>query len=287
MLADGNTLVTERNIFSYDELDSTSEEAKRMVRSALAHQTLALTGLYGSVVTARRQTAGRGRRGRSFSSPGSGSLYASFILEPPVNPAEQRITALAAVAVCKAIENTTIYKPAIKWINDILVDGKKVCGILAEAIPGAVILGIGVNINLCDADFPEELAGIAGSLQMDDLTREHFFEELTAEVFLCTAGAADETACKNGDDSAADQYQGIAQGLRSSNCEPGYEAATLMDAYRERSILLGKRVVVMKENEERPATAIAVKDDGALVVEYEYGDVDTLRSSRFSIRLVD
>ena len=165
-------------------------------------------GLIGSVITAGRQTNGRGRFGNSFASPGGDSVYASFILDLPENLAEQQITPLAAVAVCFALEKATPYRPLIRGINDILLENKKVCGILAESVPGAVVLGIGVNINLGEEDFPEELRESAGSLDMDNEMRARFFNELAEEVFRCM-----EVAQKP--DSAG--------------------AAMLMDEYRARS----------------------------------------------------
>jgi len=166
-------------LFEYDEIDSTNNEAKRLIGAARS-----VSSLYGrAVVTARRQSAGRGRNGKSFASPGGESIYASFILAPPENPAEQRLTMVAAVAVCEAIEACTSYKPGIKWVNDIIVDTKKVCGILSELIPGAVVVGIGININIKNEDFPEELNGTAGSLVMESNARKKLFEKLVETVF--------------------------------------------------------------------------------------------------------
>ena len=165
-------------LFEFAELDSTNEEAKRMIRAEDDP-----SGLYGSVITAGSQSSGKGRRGRSFHSPGTGSIYATFILPPPENFSEQVITPLAAVAVCEAIEKTTAYRPGVKWVNDVLIEGKKVCGILAESIPGAVVLGIGININLPDESVPEELKAIVISLRLDDNEREQLFDALVEAVF--------------------------------------------------------------------------------------------------------
>jgi len=171
-----------RSIYHYDEIDSTNDEAKRRLRAG--------EELIGAVITAGKQSAGRGRLGKSFASPGGDSIYASFVLSLPENLAEQQITPLAAVAVCFALEKTTSYKPGIRGVNDILIDNKKVCGILAESVPGAVVLGIGVNINLREGDFPEELREEAGSLGMDKEIRTRFFDELVEEVFRCMDVAA-------------------------------------------------------------------------------------------------
>ena len=251
-------------VFYYHELDSTNDEAKRLLRAERSEDGsfCVPSRLYGTVVTARRQTAGHGRLGRSFASPGGDSIYASFILKPPVRPAEQRITAFAAVAVCMAIEKTTFYKPGIKWVNDILLDGKKVCGILAEADARAVILGIGINININEDSLPAGLSEIAGSLSMDKETRSQFFDILTKEVFRCTA-VSEATGSKE-----------------------TAEAAALMNEYRARSVLLGMPVVLLRGDEKRNAFCEGIADDGALVVKYDDGSVDELRSSEISVRPV-
>ena len=203
-------------IIEYDEVDSTNEEAKRLVKSATAvaseaeqsdaiagdakqsdaiageakpGEASSLAGLYGSVVTARRQTAGKGRRGKSFFSTGGDSIYATFILpplscaDPTSSPPEDFITVTAGRAVCEVIEKSTLYIPSIKGVNDVIVGGRKVCGILAEGVPGAVVLGIGVNINMEEKDFPEELREIAGSLIMKKEERSRFFDSLVETVF--------------------------------------------------------------------------------------------------------
>ena len=173
-------------IVEFAELDSTNEEAKRMVRAAVNPAEL-----FGAVITARSQSSGKGRRGRSFYSPETGSVYASFILPPPENFSEQVITPLAAVAVCEALEKTTSCKPRVKWVNDVLIEGKKVCGILAESIPGAVVLGIGININLHDKDVPEDLKETVFSLKLNDSERTRFFDALVEAVFRNVLVAGD------------------------------------------------------------------------------------------------
>ena len=128
----------------------------------------------GTVVIADRQTAGRGRMGRSFfSAPGVG-VYLSVLLRPNLPPdALMTLTAQAAVAVSDAIHDICGVMPDIKWVNDLLLDGRKICGILTElgfdAAHGTVstaIIGVGVNCNQLPTDFPEELRPIAGSIRM-------------------------------------------------------------------------------------------------------------------------
>ena len=125
----------------------------------------------GLALIAGEQTAGRGRMGRSFYSPADSGLYLSLLLRPNVSAVEAtRLTACAAVAVAETIEELSGRPAQIKWVNDIFVDGRKVCGILTEASVDCengmmhyVIIGLGVNTRVPAGDFPEELKGIAGA----------------------------------------------------------------------------------------------------------------------------
>jgi len=299
----------EPSLLCYDELDSTNDEAKRLLHAARQGDDSikgtvpvigpikgtvpvigpikgtvpvieeGVTGLYGVVVTASRQSAGRGRNGKPFASPGGDSIYATFILRPPEDPAEQRITAFAAVAVCHAIEKTTSYKPGIKWINDIYLDGKKICGILAESVPGAVILGVGININLDKKDLPDELKKSAGSLKLSAEERALLFECLREEVFRCMDIDRPDTE----------------------------EASALMDEYRARSVVIGKPVLLLLETDislnpcycipamntqshdgyfRVPAYCEGIADDGALIVRHTDGSLEELRSGGVTVQPV-
>ncbi|MDR1796891.1 MAG: biotin--[acetyl-CoA-carboxylase] ligase [Clostridiales Family XIII bacterium] len=187
----------------YDEIDSTNDEAKRRVAAALragaAEPSPALEALFGTAVAARRQTAGRGRRGRAFLSPGGHSIYISYILRPFGKYGNgDLLTLAAAVAVCRAIERVLPAGPGappeaaprIKWVNDVFLGGKKICGILAEAVsdPGtnricALVLGIGVNAGVPPEAFPGELQQTAGSLPLPKEKRAAFMAALSEEVF--------------------------------------------------------------------------------------------------------
>lgn len=157
-LSDGKTALP---IYHYSILDSTNAEAKRRGTAKSA------------VILADRQTAGRGRLGRQFFS--EGGIYTSIIL-----PAESLsfspmlLTSAAAFAVCRAVRAAG-FDAKIKWVNDILLDGKKICGILAEAMSGengisGFVVGIGINIG--NPDFPSELADIAGTLPLSNAEKE-------------------------------------------------------------------------------------------------------------------
>ena len=152
----------EIKIQAFESLDSTNNYLKKLASGGAAE---------GTVVIADEQTAGRGRMGRSFASaPGCG-IYMSMLLRPEGCTADcaPGLTAVAAVAVCRAIEKVCGRAPGIKWINDLYLRGKKICGILCESSvkDGRVnyaVLGIGLNVTTRAEEFPEELRETAGSL---------------------------------------------------------------------------------------------------------------------------
>ena len=129
----------------------------------------------GQVVISDHQSAGKGRYGRKFESPSKSGIYLSYLLRPDTEPKSAiEITAWTAVAVSKAIEETTGFRPDIKWINDLESNGKKLCGILTELAVEAecgkvqfLIVGIGINVNEDQDEFPEDLSSIATSLKME------------------------------------------------------------------------------------------------------------------------
>lgn len=150
-----------KKILSLQEAVSTNSVAFRMAEEGADE---------GSVVIAEFQTGGKGRLGRKWASPPGVNLYCSIILRPPIQPvAAPQLTFLSVVAVARAIEKLTALQARIKWPNDILIDGKKVAGLLNEMSAETdkvnfVILGIGVNLNMTPAQFPEELRHPATSL---------------------------------------------------------------------------------------------------------------------------
>lgn len=122
----------------------------------------------GAVALTEEQTEGRGRLGRSWHSPAGVSLLFSLLLEPPVETARlPELTLVAGQAVAEAIAGVTSLTPAIKLPNDILLDGRKTAGILAEARSGRVVLGIGVNVNVPTPDLPQGIDPPATSLMLE------------------------------------------------------------------------------------------------------------------------
>ena len=144
----------------YETIDSTNAQAKRLAEEGYGN---------GTLIVADHQEAGRGRRGRSWETPAGGNIAMSLLLKPEINPNNaSMITLVAALAVAKAITQITGEMAAIKWPNDIVVNGKKVCGILTEMSAqfdyvNHIVVGIGINVNM--EHIPEELREMATSLR--------------------------------------------------------------------------------------------------------------------------
>lgn len=214
-----------------------------------------------TAIVAGCQSAGRGRIGRSFYSPSDTGVYLSILLRPKLKAEEAvRITTAAAVAACRAIESCTAESPAIKWVNDVFVRGRKVCGILTE---GAVnletggmdwaVCGIGLNVYEPEGGFPEELASIAGAICPERMN---------------------DGRCK----LAASFLEHFLY-LYDNLDKPAFASE-----YRRRCFLLGKPIRVLKPAGDVDAVAVDVDDACALVVRYADGSLETLSSGEVSVR---
>jgi BirA family biotin operon repressor/biotin-[acetyl-CoA-carboxylase] ligase len=218
----------------------------------------------GLSLVAGEQTAGRGRMGRSFYSPADSGLYLSLLLRPDMSAVEAtRLTACAAVAVAETIEALSGKQAQIKWVNDILVDGRKVCGILTEASVDCengmmrhVIIGIGVNTHVPKADFPEELKSIAGAA----------FDAENIPELRCRLAA------------------GILDRLTDYAENPADPA--IFDSYRSRSLVLGREINILAPGRDpEPAVAEDLADDYSLLVRLPDGTTRRLSSGEVSVRL--
>ncbi len=154
-------------IIAFDTLDSTNLEAKRMLQDLTAEQSL-----HGVVITAEQQTGGKGRLGRAWVSPAGTGLWFTAMLQPKL-PMEQAslLSFTAAISVAEAIQQTTGLSVKLKWPNDVLLDGRKLCGILLELIPYNkteyyIAMGIGINMHQQKEAFPPELQDKATSIAM-------------------------------------------------------------------------------------------------------------------------
>jgi BirA family biotin operon repressor/biotin-[acetyl-CoA-carboxylase] ligase len=171
-----------RRLVCLPETTSTNADAFRLAEGGAEE---------GTTVIADAQSGGKGRRGRVWSSPAGVNLYCSVVLRPAIMPHEApQLTFLSAVAVARAIEDSTALKPEIKWPNDILIDGRKVAGLLNEMSAETdginfVILGIGVNLNMNRTQFPADLRTPATSLLQEQgrpVNRAQFAAAMLGEL---------------------------------------------------------------------------------------------------------
>ena len=244
------------------ELPITVVEETQSTNTAL--RALAEAGApEGTVYIAQSQTGGRGRMGRSFFSPTGTGLYLSLLLRPTTwEPARAaQLTAAAAAAMCEAIREVTGKEPGIKWVNDLLLDGKKVCGILTEAsfsmesgVLEYAVLGLGVNVYPPEGGFPKELGEIAGAVL--DTPGEDVRNRLAGE-FL-------------------------------NRFLEGYahpEDRSFLEIYRRRSVAVGREVTVLSGGHERRAFAFGVDDDCRLLVRYDNGTEQALSYGEIRIAI--
>lgn len=240
----------------YDSIPSTNQAAKLAAVSGEAG--------HGALVAALEQTEGRGRRGRSFCSPKEAGIYFSIVLHPGESLQESLlITTAAAVAVYKAVLQVCGISLGIKWVNDLYKDGKKVCGILTEAVTDfesgnieSAIVGIGLNL-FPDKEMPKELENIAGALY--DTEEE--------------AGRADRNRL-------------VAQIVNYLLKET--EDLSLSQVYIQQNFILGKEIQIRDSGKLRDATALAICPDGRLLVreadgtqsKLSYGEVSVILSDR-------
>lgn len=170
-----------KQVYFYKEIDSTNACIRRLAAEGAPEGTLAV---------AEAQSAGRGRRGKEWTSQEGVGIWMSLLLRPDISPNQTPLlTLLTGLAVCKAIQKTTDLPVKIKWPNDILIDGKKICGILTEmdgemTRVNYVVVGIGINVNT--EYFPEELGTIATSLKIENkgvtISRKKLIQAILMEL---------------------------------------------------------------------------------------------------------
>lgn len=233
-------------VFYYPVVDSTNTQAKRLINDGEKGDML---------VICDEQSAGRGRQGKSFYSPALTGIYMSYVTHP-MAPLQNAVTATtaAAVAVCRAIEMLTDKKPQIKWVNDVYLGNKKICGILTEAVTdfesqtvSSVIIGIGMNVKT--VHFPDSVENGA-SLNVN-IKRADLIAQITKELVE----------------------------INSS------DYSDFIEYYRSHSMIIGKKINFIENKKITPATAIEIDSTGGLMVKLENGDITTLRSGEISIRM--
>jgi BirA family biotin operon repressor/biotin-[acetyl-CoA-carboxylase] ligase len=241
------------NIEIFDELDSTNSYLKKIVTKGEKENKL---------VIALSQTGGRGRMGRSFYSPNGTGIYFSLLLHPEFSAEKSLfLTVMAAVSVAEAVMKYNKNDVKIKWINDVYIDGKKVCGILTE---GAInkdklldyaVVGIGINVIAPENGFPDDIKDIATAIFPGN-TEENIKEKIVADVV----------------NRIFSMYNGT---------DNDY-----IRRYKEYSYLTGKKINIISCDTSRPATVIDITDDCHLLVKNEKGEIEEISSGDVSVRFV-
>lgn len=239
-------------IFYFDTIDSTNTYAKK----------LALEGAKeGTVVMAGAQSGGRGRLGRTFSSPAGMGIYMSVILRPDCLPEElMHLTCATGVAAGLAVALRTGKNPGIKWTNDLVLGKRKLGGILTELSVNPttrktdwVVVGIGINCCQSPKDFPEEIRDMACSLEIKPQD---------------VAGVA----------------AALIRALSEMRSTLFTEKEAIMEAFRGRCVTIGQEISILRGDSVTHAKALDVDDDGGLVVAYLDGSRGVVASGEVSIR---
>lgn len=264
-LTEDNDFLTEQSVFEYltttkigrkidifKTIDSTNNFAKSLAQLGAEH---------GTTVISEVQSQGKGRMGRSFHSPIGLGIYMSVVLRPKLSVEHSLlITSCAAVAVAEAIEKVTGLECNIKWVNDIYVGNKKLCGILTEAAVNVeqggldyAVVGIGLNVH--NPSFPKQLSDIATSLYME--TGEKFSKSMLVAEIL-------------------NSLEAHLENIRDKS---------FIEDYRRRSNLIGKRIEITHNDEVTQAECIGIDEICRLLVRYDNGEEKALMSG--TIRIVE
>ena len=230
------------DVYVYDSIESTNTLLKEWAKNGKAHAT---------VLIAKEQTAGKGRLGRKFSSPANTGIYISILLRPRFSVEEAlSITTSAAVAVAKTLEEVSNKETKIKWVNDIFIDDKKVCGILTEASIDFetasleyAVLGVGINLFKPKNDFDDEIKSIAGAVFEGECKEE--IKTKTVALFI-------------------DKFFEIYKNLPENN---------YISEYRKRSYLTGKEVSIKVHDKTENGKVLDIDDKANLVVQLENGKI--------------
>lgn len=246
-----NNIIGKRIIY-FDSIDSTNSYAKKKVCRLKD----------GTVVLAEEQTAGKGRRGREWVSPKGTGIWVSLILKPDIPPREGiKMTQIAAVAVCESIRKLTGLDALIKWPNDIVINGKKVCGILTEMAGelneiSYVVIGIGINANM--EHFPGEIGRKATSLFIEG-GKKVDRKELLVDIL--------------------ENFEII-----YNNYILHLNLNEILPRIKTYSAVLGKNIRIIQGKSEKMGKAVDINDDGLLLVETDDGNRELISSGEVSIR---
>lgn len=242
-----------KKIYYYDTIDSSNKEAKK-----IAHLEDE-----GTLVIAEEQMDGKGRLGRNWISPRGKGIWMSIILKPEIEPYKLgSITLLGAAALYNGLKKMGI-NSTIKWPNDILIDGKKIAGILTEMSAelnrvNYLVMGMGINVNLDSDDIPEELKEKATSIKIDQ-KKEIDRKKLLANIL--------------------NEFEKLYISFRK-----GGNTLEAIDICRKNSATIGKEVRIIRANKEKRGRALDIDSKGELVVEFENGDIENIFAGEVLVR---
>ena len=243
------TKVFGKAVVSYKKVDSTNDIAYSLAEKGVRE---------GMVILADEQAKGKGRHGRSWASPAKSGIYMSCIIRPPIAPSEiPKITLVAAVAVAKAIRQVTGLEATIKWPNDILIRGEKVCGILTEMRAEQdsvdfIVLGIGVNVNTPQKSLPKGATSLKEELRRAKRDEEISRIELAKKIL-----------------EMLDEYYIM---LKEKGSKP------IIEEWKGLSSMLGSRVKAVLPNRTIEGQAHDIDPDGALVLRLDSGVLEKVSS---------
>lgn len=242
-----------RKVVYYEETDSTNIAARQLDEH---------DGLHGTLVVAERQTAGKGRRGHSWESPQGQGIWMSLVLRPDILPVKaSMLTLVMALAVAQGIEKVTGIQTQIKWPNDIVAEGKKLCGILTEMSTEMeyiqrVVIGVGINVNI--KEFPEEIAATASSLYL--LTGKTWGRAVLIQEVM----------------KSFEKWYNVFM--------ESQDLSGLVQEYEERLVNRGNQVKIIREEADYTGVAKGITPFGELIVERADGSLEYVLSGEVSVR---
>lgn len=250
----GKYLSYDLNIIVVDETDSTNNYLKKLASDG---------GKEGTVVIARTQTKGKGRRGRSFYSPENTGVYFSLLLRPASSAEDSLLlTVMAAVAVAETAMECSDSDISIKWVNDVYLDGKKICGILTEGSVSLenggldyAIIGIGINVLTPEKGFPDDIKNIATAVYSENEAQGDVKSRMIGGVLQ----------------KLLDMYYG--------------KDTSFIERYKRYSFLIGKKINIIYHDRTEPAEVLGITDECHLTVKTERGEVKTLSSGDVSVKV--
>ena len=237
----------------FDTIGSTNSYAKKLAADGAPH---------GTVVVAGQQTAGRGRMGRSFSSNRGAGVYLSVILRPSCRATElMHLTCAVAVAACDAVQKVSDLRPQIKWINDLMSQGKKLGGILTEmsvdpatGYVNYAVIGIGINCK--EQEFPADIKDIA--IALEDVAKKPVCPNALTAALLLSLQEMDGALLT--------------------------DKARIMAKYKENCITLGQEIYLIRGDKRTPCRCLDLDENGSLLVEHPDGTAEFVNSGEVSVR---